>query len=147
MSFDLKNSSEQDEFSNHYSSRYSLLTEINMTPFVDICLVLLIIFMITAPFAISGVNIQLPSAKTQSLKVSEESIIVSINKEGEFYFKKKKIALENLSNEIKKITKDKKNLTLYIRADKDALYQKVMDAMTAAKQAGVEKIGMMNKNN
>ncbi|APJ02413.1 ExbD/TolR family protein [Silvanigrella aquatica] len=143
MSFQLDN-----ENSFHESKRKTnFISEINMTPFVDVCLVLLIIFMVTAPFAISGVNVQLPkTTQTKPLSLSGESLVLSINKKGDFYLGKTQVRETNLVAEIKKSIKQTEVPALFIRADDGVPYGKVMIAMTAAQRAGVERIGMVGEN-
>jgi len=134
------------EIDDDYRNKLSPLAEINMTPFVDVCLVLLIIFMVTAPFAVSGVNVRLPQTQAKSLSISKESLILSITKNGSFYLGKNLINESNLVESIKKSTSGQENSAIFIRADKDVLYGKIMSAMVAAHRAGVEKIGMIGEN-
>ena len=140
MSFQIDNENESNRKAN-------FIAEINMTPFVDVCLVLLIIFMVTAPFAISGVNVQLPkTSQSKSLSLSNESLILSINKKGEFYIGKEFIKDTNLVTVIKNSIKDREHPSIFIRADDGVPYGKVMAAMTAAQKAGIERIGMVGEN-
>ncbi len=140
MSFQIDNENEGNRKAN-------FIAEINMTPFVDVCLVLLIIFMVTAPFAISGVNVQLPkTSQSKSLSLSNESLILSINKKGEFYIGKEFIKDTNLVTVIKNSIKDREHPSIFIRADDGVPYGKVMAAMTAAQKAGIERIGMVGEN-
>jgi TolR protein len=125
----------------------NFISEINMTPFVDVCLVLLIIFMVTAPFAISGVNVQLPkTSQSKPLSLSGESLVLSINKKGEYYLGKVYIKDINLIKQIKNSIKEQDNTAIFIRADDGVPYGKVMAAMTAAQKAGVKRIGMVGEN-
>ncbi|MES2614689.1 MAG: biopolymer transporter ExbD [Bdellovibrionota bacterium] len=143
MSFHIDGRSEFDE---NYKGRLKLLAEINMTPFVDVCLVLLIIFMVTAPFAISGINIQVPQTKAKPLSMSNESLILSVTKKGEFYFGKNKIQESELIPKIRLAAGGSQKTPVFIRADKNVPYEKVMTAMAAAQSAGVERIGMIGEN-
>ncbi|KAB8030917.1 ExbD/TolR family protein [Fluviispira multicolorata] len=124
----------------------NFISEINMTPFVDVCLVLLIIFMVTAPFAISGINVQLPKTQAKSLTLSGESLVISINKKGEYYIGKNLVKETNLVSQIQNSVKDDEHPSIFIRADDGVPYGKVMNAMTAAQRAGVERIGMVGEN-
>jgi biopolymer transport protein TolR len=137
---------EKNEFDESFRGRPSVLAEINMTPFVDVCLVLLIIFMVTAPFAVSGVNVRIPQTQAKSLSMSNESLILSITKKGEFYLGKNKIPENELVPKIKAAAEGEEKIPIFIRADKDVPYSKVMTAMAAAQNAGVERIGMMGEN-
>ena len=126
------------------------LTEINVTPFVDVVLVLLIIFMVTAPFAISGVNIDLPKNNTDSLSATKNPIVLSVTSKGEFYFGDEKVSAENLHATLTRLRDVQKNQSgdpnsIYIRADQKVPYGFVMQAMEASKKAGFVKIGMMGK--
>jgi biopolymer transport protein ExbD len=128
------------------SSKYSI-SEINITPFVDVLLVLLIIFMVTAPFAMSGVNIELPKSAAKSLNVSGDPIILTVTRNGEFYLQKIKLREVELVNKLRaakgSLSADK--VVAYVRADTDVPYGKVMVAMAAMQNAGIKKIGMMGE--
>lgn len=127
-------------------NKNNFISEINMTPFVDVCLVLLIIFMVTAPFAISGVNVQLPkSTQTKPLSISNDSLVLSISKQGDFYLGKVYVKNTDLVSKIKNSIKNQTIPAIFIRADADVPYNKVMLAMTAAQKAGIEKIGMVGE--
>lgn len=124
----------------------SFISEINMTPFVDVCLVLLIIFMVTAPFAISGVNVQLPKTQAKSLSLTSESLVLSIDKKGEYYLGKVLVKVDELESAIKDSLKNEEHPAIFIRADDGIPYGKVMSAMSSAQKAGVERIGMVGEN-
>ena len=126
------------------------LTEINVTPFVDVVLVLLIIFMVTAPFAISGVNVDLPKNNTDSIGAIKNPTVLSVTGQGEFYFGDEKVNADKLIPTLKRLRDIQKadsgnTNSLYIRADRKVPYGTVMVAMEAAKKAGFVKIGMMGK--
>lgn len=138
-------SSEFDGSDSASSGRGSLLADINITPFVDVMLVLLIIFMVTAPFAVSGVDIQLPKSKAKTLSLGQDPIVVSISGQGEFFLGKKAVKKDELVNKIQTALAGHDQPTVFIRADRDVAYAKVMDAMSAAQTAGAKKIGMMGE--
>lgn len=119
------------------------LSEINVVPLVDVMLVLLIIFMVTAPLSIGGINIELPQSKSKSININQNRIVLSINKKGEYYIDKMKIPSSDLEIKLKSIFEFRDKKELYIRADRSVQYGKVMDAMTAAKLSGVNKISML----
>ena len=125
--------------------RSSLLADINITPFVDVMLVLLIIFMVTAPFAVSGVDIQLPKSKAKTLSLGQDPVVVSISEQGEFFLGKKAVRKDELTSKIQAALVGQEQPTVFIRADREVMYAKVMDAMTAAQNAGAKKIGMMGE--
>lgn len=135
MAFKLDGDSDKEE-----------LAEINVVPLVDVMLVLLIIFMVTAPLSIGGVNVNLPLSRARSVSIEQERIVLSVDKSGGYFLDKTPIKAVDLDGKLKALfaTRDKK--TLYIRADKGVVYGKVVDVMTAAKMAGVEKISMLTQS-
>lgn len=122
-------------------SRYTSVTDINVTSLVDVTMVLLIIFMLTAPFIQAGIKLNLP--KTQSTVIKEtEAVIISISKEGEVFVNGEKAELEQLGDVIstlKAIGEER----VFVRADKDVLYGVVMEVIGEVKAAGIEEVGMI----
>ena len=112
------------------------LTEINVIPYVDVMLVLLVIFMVTAPFMIQGIDINLPEVNSQPIdKANLENITISINAEGKFYLdldslKGKTFLINELKQEIQKILKNNSSLEIYIRADKNVMFGEVAKLMS-----------------
>ena len=112
------------------------LTEINVIPYVDVILVLLVIFMVTAPFMIQGIDINLPEVNSQPIdKANLENITISINAEGKFYLdldslKDKAFLISELKQEIQKILKNNSSLEIYIRADKIVMFGEVAKLMS-----------------
>lgn len=129
-----------------FFGRQGMMTEINITPFVDVILVLLIIFMVTAPFAVSGVNVQLPQSQAKPLKLSGDPLVLSVTPQGLFYLQKMEVPEAELVPKIKAAIGNDTAASIYIRADKSVPYGKVMEAMGAAQAAGVSKIGMMGES-
>jgi biopolymer transport protein TolR len=122
------------------------LAEINIVPLVDVLLVLLVIFMITAPMSIGGIKVQLPLSQAKGNAVDEDRIVLSINKEGEYYIgEKMKVAPEALPEKFKAMYEFRKKKELFIRADKEVEYGRVVYAMSSAKLAGVNKLAMLTK--
>ena len=121
------------------------LAEINIVPLVDIMLVLLIIFMVTAPLSISGVSVDLPKTAKHQMKVSNKRIVLSLNESGEYFIEKTSIPTDQLEAKLQGILSLKKDKTLYIRADRNVNYGKVMRAMSAAKLAGAARISMLSE--
>lgn len=119
------------------------LAEINIIPLVDVMLVLLIIFMVAAPLSISGLKVNLPQSAAKGAKVDGKKVILTISQEGDFYFEKVRIPQDSLSTKLGAIFANKEKKQLYIRADRSVAYGKVVDAMSAAKIAGVEKMSML----
>ena len=112
------------------------LTEINVIPYVDVMLVLLVIFMVTAPFMIQGIDINLPEVNSQPIdKANLENITISINADGKFYLdldslKDKAFLINELKQEIQKILKNNSSLEIYIRADKNVMFGEVAKLMS-----------------
>ena len=128
------------------NDEYKDLCEINIIPLVDIMLVLLIIFMIATPLSISGIGVKLPTSKSQGKSVDQSKVIVSISQKGEYFIGKHQIKPENLETEMKIIYSVKEKKELYIRADKNVAYGKVVNLMSSAKLAGVIKISMLTNS-
>lgn len=120
-----------------------LMSEINVTPFVDVMLVLLIIFMVTAPMMIQGVDVSLPEASSAPLASEQEQMIVTIDKNSQVYINDYRVGIENLKEKLTQITKNKKADELYLRADKSVAYGTVVYVMSEIKGAGIEKLGMI----
>ncbi|VAW57333.1 Tol biopolymer transport system, TolR protein [hydrothermal vent metagenome] len=125
------------------------IAEINVVPYIDVMLVLLVIFMITAPIVQQGVEIDLPQAAAKSMSADEaEPIVVSINKKGEFYLDigdqpGKPISAELMVNRVSAVRKLKPNIPVLVRGDRNVGYGSVIDAMVLLQKAGVEKVGLM----
>ena len=122
----------------------SLMTEINITPFVDVMLVLLVIFMVTTPLMQSGVAIDLPKEAVGALEIQEENI-VSLRKDGAIFFNDKRITHRDLDDKLRKLIAATPKAQVYLRADKGLPYGSVMKAMGTIKKAGVERLGMVTE--
>lgn len=122
-----------------------LMSDINVTPFVDVMLVLLIIFMATAPMMIQGVNVSLPEATAKPIVSEKDHLLITLDKNGKLYINNYKIAPEFLQNKIKKILEGNPDQEVYLRADKDVSYGAVVKIMSEIKDAGVEKLGMVTE--
>ncbi|MBA3028901.1 MAG: protein TolR [Desulfobacteraceae bacterium] len=120
-----------------------LMSEINVTPFVDVMLVLLIIFMVTAPMMTQGINIDLPQASSDPLESENEQLMVSINKDNQVYINDIAVSVEILKGKLESILVNQKNREVYLKADKGVPYGAVMRVMSEIKNAGVEKLGMV----
>jgi len=121
------------------------IAEINIIPLVDVMLVLLIIFMVTAPLSIGGIKIELPFSKAKGGRIDENRVVLSINRSGEYYLEKINIPESNLEAKMQVIYQYREKKELYIRADLGVKYAKVVTAMSAAKIAGVTKISMLTQ--
>jgi len=120
-----------------------LMSEINVTPFVDVMLVLLIIFMVTAPMMIQGVEVSLPEATSKPLPSEQEQLIVTIDQNNQVYINDFRVGVENLKEKLTQITKNQKADEIYLRADKTVAYGMVVYVMSEIKGAGIEKLGMI----
>jgi biopolymer transport protein TolR len=122
------------------------LSEINVTPFVDVMLVLLIIFMVTAPMMQQGVDVELPKTTTQPMKVKDEPLILTIKKDGRLFLGKQEIPQSELQKKLEAIFEGMDGKELYLRADRAVLYGTVAKAMAAAREAGATKLGMVTEH-
>jgi biopolymer transport protein TolR len=119
------------------------VAEINVTPLVDVMLVLLIIFMVTAPMMTQGLEVELPEATTKALRQQEEPLVVTIKKEGDVYLKKEKVTSLSLQQQLKDMPPEKKKEGVFLRADKSVPYGVVTSTMADIHRAGFEKLGMI----
>jgi biopolymer transport protein TolR len=120
-----------------------LMSEINVTPLVDVMLVLLIIFMVTAPMMMEGVDVNLPQTKTKSIKTQEDPLILSVTKNGDVFLENHTVKLEDLGQKIETVLKYRKEKEVLLRADKDIPYGFVVKVMAEVKRAGIAKLGMV----
>ena len=125
------------------SYRRSPMHEINVTPFVDVMLVLLIVFMITAPLLTQGVPISLPEVENNPIQESKEPIQISIKKNGALYIQTQQVAEKDLISRLQAIQKAKPTASILLRADKGISYGKVMQVMSALQTAGLVDVGLI----
>ena len=122
-----------------------VLSEINVTPFVDVMLVLLVIFMVTAPMMHQGLDVDLPSAKGSGLPVPEDPFILTIKKNGKIYIGTAEIPMRQLTTKLTHIFKAKRDKQVYIQADKKTYYQVVAEAMGEVRSAGLTQISLITQ--
>ena len=122
-----------------------VMNEINMTPLVDVMLVLLIIFIITIPVMKHAVNIDLPRATNQPEDAKPQTVRLSVASDGSYYWNEAKIDDETMAQRLKEEGAKDPQPELHIRGDKDVRYERVAQAMAAAQQAGVRKIGFVTE--
>jgi biopolymer transport protein TolR len=125
------------------NGKRGFLAEINVTPFVDVMLVLLIIFMVTAPMMTQGLEVELPEATTKALPQQEEPLVVTINKDGEIYLKKDKVSHLSLRMQLSEMSEERKKEGIFLRADKNVPYGDVTSTMAVIQAAGFDKLGMV----
>ncbi len=120
-----------------------LMSEINVTPFVDVMLVLLIIFMVSAPMMVEGVDVNLPRAAAAPLKTDEENLVISIQNNSQVYLNDQVIDIALLTEKLQKILENVEKRDIYLKADKDISYGTVVEVMSKVKSAGVTSLGMI----
>ena len=119
--------------------------EINVTPFVDVVLVLLIIFMVTAPMMQQGIDVDLPETTTQNLRVHNEPLIITVKKDGTFFLANTTVTEKELGAKLTAILSGLDDKGVFLRADKSANYGSVVKALAAARLAGATKLGMVTE--
>ncbi len=124
-------------------NRNSFMSEINVTPFVDVMLVLLIIFMVTAPMMTQGVDVSLPQATSEALPSDTEQLMVSVDNQERVFINDIQVSVDELNDKLKRILGGREGRQVYLKADKDISYGTVVRIMSEIKLAGVEKLGMV----
>ncbi len=135
----------KEDFSSFVPPR--MLSEINVTPFVDVMLVLLIVFMISAPLMQQGVQVDLPQTNARPLTEQQQPIILTVRRDGQVRINKNRVPLGKLSSKLRAIYKDRKKKEIFIQADRKAAYGMVAKVLSAVQLAGVYKIGLVTKPN
>jgi len=126
-------------------SEKKFMSDINVTPLVDVMLVLLIIFMVTAPMMMQGVEVNLPQTTAKSIKTREDPLILTINKKREIFLEDRQIGLNELESKMKSIFKYRRSKELLLRADKEVPYGFVIKVIAGVKEAGIDKLGMVTE--
>jgi biopolymer transport protein TolR len=127
------------------SGKGRFMGEINVVPLVDVMLVLLIIFMVTAPMMMQGLDVKLHETDTTSLKQSEGLLVLTVTREGKVFLDEFQVGTEGLADKIAGITGRKPETKVYLRADKDVPYGVVVQVMSEARKAGVHNLGMVTE--
>ncbi len=123
--------------------RYKPLAEINVTPMVDVMLVLLIIFMVTAPLMTSGVTVDLPKTSAAPLSQDVEPITVSVNAEGKIYLQETEVPLAELAAKLAATSDNKLDRRIFVRGDKSLAYGRIMEVMATVTQGGFTKVALL----
>ncbi len=126
--------------------RYTQMSEINVTPFVDVMLVLLIVFMVTAPLLTVGIPVDLPKVKASALTDKKDPIEITVNLEGEVYIGESLVEVDNLIPRINAITEQNTEARIYIRGDRVVAYGRVMEIMSIINSAGYIKVALITQN-
>ena len=128
------------------SSSREPMSEINVTPFVDVMLVLLIVFMVTAPLLTVGIKVDLPKVKATALTDIKDPIEITVKLDGEVYIGESKVEVENLIPRLNAITEQNTEARIYIRGDRVVAYGRIMEIMSIINSAGYIKVALITQN-
>lgn len=133
--------------SSHKRGRYRVnrFTEINVTPLVDVMLVLLIIFMVTAPMMTAGVQVDLPSSKATPISGQDEPVSISIATDGKIYIQKTEVPIDELRDKLAAITDQKKDTRIFVRGDRSIDYGRIMQVVGEINAAGYAKVALVTE--
>jgi len=123
-------------------SRHRYMAEINVVPLVDVVLVLLIIFMVTAPMLYRGMDINLPQTATNTIK-PEQRVVLTVERDRQVYVDKDRVPLVQLQPKLQALRRNNPNVSVFLRADREVPYGTVVQVMDSIKKAGIEKLGMV----
>ena len=123
----------------------AVMAEINVTPLVDVMLVLLVIFMVTAPMMQQGVQVNLPKADTKAMTPAEESVVVSVDKNGKIFIDKEEVPAGDLRKRLSTMFATRAKKEVFLKADAGVPYGEVVRAMADIKGAGIERLGMVTE--
>jgi len=127
------------------SNDRQVMSQINVTPFVDVMLVLLVIFMITAPMMQQGMQVNLPKTEAKAMNVKDEPIIVTVDKSGRAFLDKEEIPQGQLKTKLATLFAARSKKEVFLKADRDVPYGDVIRTMAEIKGAGVERLGMLTE--
>ena len=123
----------------------TVLSEINVTPLVDVMLVLLVIFMVTAPLLQQGIEVNLPKETTKEAEV-EESSVITVTRKGDIYYNQRQITLLDLQRHMEMLATRNRDAQVYLRADEEVPYGVVVKVVSRIKKAGIERLGMITRS-
>ncbi len=127
------------------SRRRAAMAEINVTPLVDVMLVLQIIYMVTAPLIQQGIDVQLPKTQSQGLTSDEERLVVTVKRNGKIYVQRAEVVLKDLEAKMRTIFETRGNKEVFLRADTKVAYGKVAKTLSALRRAGATRVGMVTE--
>ena len=119
------------------------MSQINVTPLVDVMLVLLVIFMVTAPIIQQGVSVDLPDARAGALSGKDEQLVVSVTKKGSLYLNDTAMSAADLESKLRAIAAQRPDGQVFVRADKSVPYGEVVAVMAAIRESGIRRVGMV----
>ena len=122
-----------------------LMSDINVTPLVDVMLVLLIIFMVAAPMMTQGVEVNLPKTETKSIKTKEDPLMITVNTKQEIFLETHRVEMDALETKVRKIFENRRDKEVLLRADKDVPYGFVIKVIARIKRGGIDKLGMVTE--
>ncbi len=125
------------------AGRYRPMSEINVTPLVDVMLVLLVVFMVTAPLLTVGVPVDLPQTQAPPINEPKEPLVISVNREGAVYIQDIAVPIDGLVERLQSITGSNPEAVLYVRGDKDINYGRVLEVMSLITAAGFHKVSLV----
>ena len=128
-----------------HRNEHKMMSEINITPMVDVMLVLLIIFMVTAPMLTQGVNVDLPDANAPQLRQQLEPLVISIRKNGDVYMQNNKVEAKQVAARVQAMRKAKPDLPVFIRGDAKTAYEHVAAMMSALESAGIKQVSLVTE--
>ncbi len=121
------------------------MSQINVTPLVDVMLVLLVIFMVTTPILQQGVGVELPRVEADPMAGQEDQLVVAVSREGGVYLNAAELEVEALQTTLAAAVRNRPDQTVYLRADKNVMYGRVVEVMAAVRRAGVVRLGMVTE--
>ena len=125
------------------AGRYRPMSEINVTPLVDVMLVLLVVFMVTAPLLTVGVPVELPQTQAPPINEPKEPTVITVNRDGDLYIQETKVPSEMLVDRLQAITGNNPDAVLYVRGDKEINYGRVLEVMSLVSAAGFKKVSLV----
>ena len=129
-----------------HNGRRRNMSEINVTPFVDVMLVMLVIFMVTAPLMLQGLDVNLPETTTQPIRMSNAPLVLSVTKDGKFGLARQVIPADELQARLEAVFEARDSKEIFLRADDAAPYGVVVQAMAAARRAGATRLGIVTED-